>query len=191
MGRFSPVKWSPVEIAYLKEHREDMARDQLCIALAKSRNAITRKLADLDGKPITKKMGRRSVIGKREDMNQFFRSNWEANVARWFNLQKKTWYYEPQVFYFEGIKHGTMSYCPDFKVGTLWVEVKGYLDAKGKTAIRRFKKFHPEEFKKLRAIVKSPNSVTAKFFEELGVPIMAYYNELTKKYSKKIEHWET
>jgi len=190
--RFNKVIWSPVETDYLKEHRNDMSTNQLSLALAKSRNAITRKLAELDGKPVTKKLSKRSVIGRREDLNQFFRSNWEANCARWFNHKGKTWTYEPTVFSFleHGIKRGTVSYCPDFRVGTLWVEVKGYLDAKGKTAIRRFKKFYPQEFKKLRAIVGRKGTTADKFFKELGVPIMAYMNELNKKFKDELPHWE-
>jgi len=190
--RFRKVVWSPVEIDYLKANRDKMTVNQLSLALAKSRNAVKMKCDELDGKKVTKKMGRRSVIGKRADLNQFFRSNWEANCARWFNHQGKSWSYEPQVFSFleHGIKRGTVSYCPDFKVGTLWVEVKGQLDPKGKTAIRRFKKFYPNEFKKLRAIVGRPNTVADKFFKQMGVPIMAYISDLDKKYRKTLAHWE-
>ena len=192
MFRRGKVVWSPVEIDYLKAHRDDMTANQLSLALAKTRAALKRKLDELDGKVVSKaKKNKKSMIGKRLDLNQFFRSNWEANVARWFNYKNKTWEYEPKVFVFQDIKHGTVSYCPDFKVGTLWVEVKGYLDPKGKTAIRRFKKYYPKEFKKLRAIVGSPNTQAAKFFKEMGVPIMAYYNDLKKKHSKTIEHWES
>lgn len=190
--RFNKVVWSPVEEAYLKEHRDDMSVNQLGLALAKSRNAITRKLAEMDGKPITKKLSKRSVIGRRDDLNQFFRSNWEANCARWFNHKGKKWAYEPNVFSFleHGIKRGTVSYCPDFKVGTLWVEVKGFLDTKGKTAVRRFKKFYPQEFKKLRAIVGRPGTSADKFFKEMGVPIMAYMSDLNKKFKNELPHWE-
>ena len=190
--RFHKVVFSPVEETYLKEHRDDMSTNQLSLALAKSRNAITRKLGEFDGKVYTKKLSKRSVMGRREALKQFFRSNWEANCARWFNHQGKQWAYEPNVFSFldHGVKRGTVSYCPDFRVGTLWVEVKGYLDPKGKTAIRRFKKFYPKEFKKLRAIVGRPNTSADKFFKELGVPIMAYINELTKKFKDKLPSWE-
>lgn len=190
--RFHKVVWSPVETDYLKAHRNNMNINQLSLALAKSRNAITRKLAELDGKPITKKKNRKSVIGKRADLNQFFRSNWEANVARWFNHQGKSWSYEPKVFSFleHGIKRGTVSYCPDFLAGALWIEVKGMLDPRGKTAIKRFKRYYPKEFKKLRAIVGRPGTKADKFFKEIGVPVMAYINELEKKFKDKLEHWE-
>lgn len=188
---FRKVVWSPVEETYLREHREDGV-NQLTVALAKSRAAIKRKLDEFDGKVVTKNRGKKSVIGRREDLGQFFRSNWEANIARWFNHRSKEWSYEPTVFSFleHGIKRGTVSYCPDFKVGTLWIEVKGYLEPRGRTALRRFKRFYPGEFKKLRAIVGRPGTTADKFFKEIGVPIMAYYNELEKEFKHTIEHWE-
>jgi len=185
------VKWSPVEIEYLKANRDTISINQLTIALGKSRNAIKVKLNEIDGKVVTVNRNKKSYIGKREDLDgQFMRSRWEANVARWFNHKKKVWSYEPEVFFFDGVKHGTVSYLPDFKVGTLWVEVKGQLDPKGKTAVRRFKKFHPKEFKKLRAIVGRPGTQADVFFKEIGVPIMAYYHDLDKKHKDKIPHWE-
>lgn len=190
MFRRGKVVWSPIEEEFLKKNRDILSINQLTVALAKSRNAIARKLGEFDGKTITKTLNKRSVIGKRKDLGQFFRSNWEANVARWFNYNKKEWMYEPKVFIFEGVKHGTVSYCPDFKVGDHWIEVKGYLDPKGKTALRRFKKFHPEQFKKLRAIVGRPNTAADKFFKELNVPVMAYIYELNKEYKDTLEYWE-
>jgi hypothetical protein len=185
------VNWSPVEADYLKANRDKLPINQLTIALSKSRNAIKKKLDEFDGKITTINRNKRSYIGKREDLNnQFMRSRWEANVARWLNHKKKDWKYEPEVFFFEGVKHGTVSYLPDFKVGTLWLEVKGQLDPKGKTAVRRFKKFYPKEFKKLRAVVGRPGTQADNFFTEIGVPIMAYYNELDRRYKDKISHWE-
>jgi hypothetical protein len=193
MFRRGKVVWSPVEEDFLKAHRSDMTENQLSLALAKSRNAIKRKCGELDGKPIGKNMGRRSVIGKRDDLGgQFFRSNWESDFARWLNYRKKEWTYEPDVFSFleHGVKRGTISYCPDFKVGTLYIEVKGYLDGRGRTAIRRFKKYYPEKFKKLRAVVGSPGSKADEFFKELGVPIYAYMNALNKEFKSKLPNWE-
>lgn len=195
MFRRGPIKWSPVEVEYLKENR-DTPMNQLTVALAKSRNAIKRKLDEIDGKPPPAKKNKVSRIGKRNDIcdasgkPMFFRSGWEANVARWLTHKKKTWEYEPQVFFFDGIKSGTMSYCPDFKTPSTWIEVKGQLTGQGKTAIRRFKKYYPEEFKKLRAIVGRKNTKADKFFKELGVPVIAYMNELDKAHKNTVPHWE-
>lgn len=186
------VVWSPVEEAYLREHRDDQI-NQLTIALAKSRNAIKRKLDEFDGKPNSTNSGKRSVIGKRADLGgQFFRSGWEANVARVLNKRGIKWDYEPTVFSFleHGVKRGTVSYCPDFRWKGTYLEIKGYLDGRGRTAIRRFKRFYPEEFSKLKAVVGSPGTAADKFFKELGVPIYAYMRDLSKEYKDKLEHWE-
>ena len=47
------VKWSPVEIDYLKANRDKLPINQLTIALSKSRNAIKKKLDELDGKVVS------------------------------------------------------------------------------------------------------------------------------------------
>ena len=60
-----------------------------------------------------------------------------------------TWEHEPETFWFEGIKRGCMSYLPDFRVveksGQVeYHEVKGWMDDRSKTKIRRMAKYHPE-----------------------------------------------
>lgn len=97
----------------------------------------------------------RGKMGRREDLgNQHFRSSWEANYARYLNwLQVKgdilRWEFEPDTFWFEAIKRGVRSYLPDFKVWPAdggepyYVEVKGYMDAKSRTKLKRMQKYHP------------------------------------------------
>jgi hypothetical protein len=85
----------------------------------------------------------------------YFRSKWEANYAIYLEWQKANafiiqWFHEPKTFWFDGIKRGCVSYLPDFQVIDLtgrnrWIEVKGWMDAKSKTKIKRFKKYFPEE----------------------------------------------
>ena len=53
-------------------------------------------------------------------------------------------------FYFEGIKRGTTNYKPDFLVtfpsgNSEWFEVKGFMDSKSKTKIKRMAKYYPNE----------------------------------------------
>ena len=94
-------------------------------------------------------------LGRRKDLNNLFvRSSWEANYARYLNLLKqqghiKGWEYEAERFMFEKVKRGTRSYCPDFQVtnndDTIeYHEVKGWMTATAKTALRRMKKYYPE-----------------------------------------------
>lgn len=190
------VVWSPVEIEYLTVNRK-MPIAQLTIALNKSISAIKNQLRIIDGKPVpkSKQNSRRSVIGKREDLNKFFRSSYEANFARILNHLKWSWEFETQVFFFQGVKRGTVSYLPDFKVYLpdgkyIWVETKGYLDKKGKTALVRFRKFYPDEFVKLVLICDRPGSKTDLFLKEMKVPNIMYMKELEKEWKPIIPNWE-
>lgn len=110
----------------------------------------------------TEKRGRKSrvynsnqgyrVVGHRKI---YFKSGWEVNYAIFMEFLKqkfqiKDWQYEPATFWFNNIKRGVRSYKPDFKITRLdgthyWVEVKGYMDAKSQTKIKRFQKYYPEE----------------------------------------------
>src|SRR3990167_3615935 len=187
----SKVTWSLLETDYLKEHRND-DRNQLCLYMSKSRNAVNKKLLEIDGKLVPKVHSKkRSNIGKREDLGIFVRSGWEANVCRYLKSLNISYEYEPQVFTFAGVKHGTVSYCPDLKLadGT-WIEIKGFCDGKSKTQIRRFKKHFPVEFARLKVVTGSPNTKATLFFREMGVPVYAFYNELNKQHKKTIPFWE-
>lgn len=85
----------------------------------------------------------------------YFRSTWEKKYAFYLEWLKgvgqvASWEHEPKTFWFEAIKRGTRSYLPDFKVTRLdgthhWVEVKGFMDARSKTKLKRFKKYYPNE----------------------------------------------
>lgn len=99
----------------------------------------------------------RTKGGYRDDLgaDNYFRSSWEANYARYLNLLIKmkvieSWAYEPETFWFLTIKRGVRSFRPDFLVqyrnekSPVYVEVKGWMDAKSKTKIARFKKYYPQ-----------------------------------------------
>ena len=57
----------------------------------------------------------------REDLNSYFRSNWEANFARICKFECLNWEYEPETFTLNSGK----TYTPDFKVGDTYYEIKG------------------------------------------------------------------
>lgn len=83
----------------------------------------------------------------------YFRSGWEMNYAHYLDWLKRIgeildWEYEADTFWFEGIKRGTRSYLPDFKVvekdgAVVYHEVKGWMDQKSKTKLARMAKYHP------------------------------------------------
>jgi len=99
---------------------------------------------------------KRSRGGIRDDLGIYVRSSWEANYARYLNLLKARgkilkWAFEPTEFEFYEIKRGTRFYLPDFAIWidetedpTYYVEVKGYMDKKSKTKLRRMAKYYPE-----------------------------------------------
>lgn len=123
-------------------------------AMTAFKTAILKKMgiAPLANSPKAKSKAEWRTIGGKK---KYFRSKWEANYARYLEYLKSQraildWEHEPQTFWFEEIKRGVRSYLPDFKVhckdgGHYFVEVKGYMDAKSKTKISRFKKYYPNE----------------------------------------------
>lgn len=166
--------------------------------LSKSVNAVKTKIKEIETGVVhtKKKSSKGTKIGKRDDLGMFFRSGWEANVARYLKAKNLSFEYEPKTFSFldHGIKQGTVMYTPDFKVYAngdyeYW-EVKGFLKTEDKTKLNRFKKFFPEEFKKLRAITGSATNKTGKFFTKIGCPIVLEYNVLNKDSKKIILNWE-
>lgn len=84
----------------------------------------------------------------------YFRSLWEPNYALYLDFlikQKQIlkWEYEPDTFWFDQIKRGVRSYKPDFKVTNIdgsieYHEVKGYMDAKSKTKLKRMRIYYPD-----------------------------------------------
>ena len=95
--------------------------------------------------------GWREIGGKRN----FYRSRWEANYARYLQWLKENgdivdWQHEPETFWFDAIKRGVRSYKPDFRVTenngkSVLHEVKGWMDSRSRTTLRRMKKYHPQE----------------------------------------------
>lgn len=107
-------------------------------------------------RPVQSKSGWRTVGGTRF----YARSRWEANYARYLQFLKdkgliRSWEHEPETFWFEGIRRGVCSYLPDFRIteqdgSQTYHEVKGWMDAKSKTKLKRMAKYHPTV--KLRVI---------------------------------------
>ena len=95
------------------------------------------------------KMGTYDINGKK----LFFRSLWEANYALYLDFlikqkQIKRWEFETDTFWFEKIRRGVRSYKPDFKIykndGKIeYHEVKGWMDKKSKTKLKRMTLYHP------------------------------------------------
>ena len=125
----------------------------------------------------TWKSGWREIGGYKK----YYRSRWEANYARFLEYLKqkeliKDWKHEPKTFWFEGVKRGSVSYLPDFWVEEIngdisFHEVKGWMDSRSKTKIRRMAKYYPD----INLIV-----IAAK-----------EYKDLENKMSFLIQDWES
>ena len=96
-----------------------------------------------------------SRTDKRHPDGLYLRSRWEANYARylmWLESRGEIqrWEYEPDTFWFEKIKRGVRSYLPDFKIWKTadsepyYVEVKGNMDSKSATKLKRMAKYYPD-----------------------------------------------
>lgn len=117
--------------------------------------------------------------GTRDDLGFYVRSRWEANYARYLRFLKDKgeihdWEYEPDIFVFHGEIRGSISYTPDFKVTenngrVVYHEVKGWMDSKSKTKLKRMKKHYPDV--------------------EIIIIAWKEYNAISK-YSGLIENWE-
>lgn len=92
--------------------------------------------------------GWRVVGGKRI----YFRSRREYNYSLFLQWKLErgeiiSFEHEPETFWFEGIRRGTCSYLPDFKVkqkdeSIVYCEVKGFMDRKSKTKLKRMRIYH-------------------------------------------------
>lgn len=144
----------------------------------------------------TKKQGKGNAYqysntGWRADIGINARSNWESNFARVLNLHGIEWEFEPRVFTYP-IKRGTKGYTPDFYLNATeeWVELKGWMDTKSQTKIKRFKRYYKDEFERMTLIISRSSKVAREFCENLEVPNVIYYEEIGKHFRDKIPTWE-
>lgn len=122
------------------------------------------------------KAGWREIGGVRK----YYRSRWEANYARYLVAAKEEkliadWKHEPTTFWFEAIKRGTRSYLPDFLVvgidgSEIYHEVKGWMDDRSKTKLKRMRIYHPAVVLK---VIEKPE-----------------YLAIAKDWCEKISDWE-
>lgn len=97
-----------------------------------------------------------------------------------------------QQFLLFQLKDGTKGYTPDFFItkDSSWIEVKGYLDTKSMTKIRRFKRYYESEFEKLTFIISKYSTEGKNFASELEIPRVIFYEDIRNFYSEKIKNWE-
>jgi len=137
---FKKMWANPKSIVNSKKHRQNIS-DRM--SLIQSSGVMSNRYSRC-------KKGTIEIGGK----SFFARSSWEANIGAYFQLLKDKkeildWVHEPQTFWFLKIQRGVRSYKPDFLITrndgtTYFEEVKGYMDPKSITKLRRMKKYYPE-----------------------------------------------
>jgi len=154
--------------------REERAAQVLKAMKTKARNGILLR----PRKNVTWKQGWYIVGGKR----YYFRSTWEVCYAKYLqwlkeNKQIVDWEYEADTFWFEKVKRGTRCYTPDFKVTMLdgdveYHEVKGWMDSRSKTKLRRMKIYHPS-VKVVLIDAKTYRSLKASLGSIMDAPLIS------------------
>lgn len=145
MPAFIPRKYGKENHFFGKPWTKQMKKDQSDKLAGKMpKNMIA------NGRYPNVKRGHYDINGK----NIYFRSMWEANYALYLDFlvsqgELQGWDYEPETFIFEKIDFGTRSYTPDFRIiennnDVTFHEVKGFMDGKSKTKLRRMIKYYPD-----------------------------------------------
>ena len=152
--------------------------------------------------------GDRSRGGTRDDLGIYVRSGWEANICRYYNFIKIKWEYESTTYYFNDspiiknkIRKGTLSYTPDFRLidSNTLIEIKGFFRSKDITKLKRFKKYYPNEFNRLKFIIYNKYARSKMNGEQIHIlcdilkvdfDSIISYKEIKNKLSKLIPNWE-
>lgn len=165
LGKHHSKEFSEKMSSRVKREWENMTPDKLEV---RRLNAASTRIANgtLNPNANCSNPYSRTKSGKRTDLNNvFFRSSWEANMARYYNYVGIRWMFEPKTFIFSDIKRGCVSYTPDFYLPdeNRWVEVKGWMDEKSATKLKRFEKFYPIEYSRLELITRKEYREFEKF----------------------------
>jgi hypothetical protein len=124
-----------------------------------------------------------SSAGRAADLGDtYFRSSWERNYARYLNFLMHNlkvvdhWSFEPETFWFKGLKRGCVSYKPDFRVKfktdleSEYHEIKGRVLQRDRTKWHRMKLYHP----KVKLVIIGPTE----------------YRGIAEKFASAIPNWE-
>jgi predicted DNA-binding protein YlxM (UPF0122 family) len=151
--------------------------------------------------------GSRSKGGIRPDLGIYLRSSWEANLCRYYNFFNIKWIYEPETFFFnesslikKKLKRGSVCYTPDFYLPDTdsLVEIKGFFRLSDMTKLKRFRKYYPMLFNKLKFIIydkysrsKANGEIMAFLIDVLGIDFrdIESYKEM-EKFGSMIPEWE-
>lgn len=131
--------------------------------------------------------------GFRKHLGYTVRSSWENNFCLFLKHRGIPFEYEPTAFTFPETT-GARTYIPDFKMiingEEVWCEIKGRIEAKDRTKMKRLDKHYPEVFKRMTYICEKPGCPADISYKKLGLKPFMYYNDLVSEYSTKLKYWE-
>ncbi len=154
---------------FSEKHRNNLSLSHTGIKYHLSPEVISKKIDIALSNTINGQYGY-GKVGFREDLNTFFRSKLEANLARLLNLCNIGWVYESKECRFFLGNFGTLIldfYLPEYD---MYIEGKGYLNPISRDKLSQFTIAYP--------------SLHVKIFDNEAQHI------LQKKYSKSIPNWE-
>lgn len=122
----------------------------------------------------------------------FVRSSWDANICAFLQFQKdqgliKEWEYEPETYWFSGVKRGTNSYKPDFRITPInplepkhVIEVKAYWTSKDTVKMKRMNKYFPSLPVSIICNTKTTHELKSTY-PDLVWSLYANYDDLAKQ----------
>lgn len=184
----------------LQQREADKPPQELEFFLARAKRTQPKRLRKKKGSIESHKLGTykgrgnaysHTRSGYRVDLGMNVRSGWEANTLRVLKSYDIPFEFEPKVFYYP-IKRGNKAYTPDIylKRTDEWIEVKGYLDKNSEIKLKRFKKYYPDEFAQLTMVIGRSSKKNREFCEELGVPQILFYENMSELFKSRIPTWE-
>lgn len=112
----------------------------------------------------------KGIGGIRKDIGHYVRSRWEANIARILKQLGIKYQYELEHFKLIKPDDSYITYTPDFKIGSQYIEVKGWWDIKSITKKDLMKEQYPD--------------IPIYYIDEIE------YRKLEGIYAKRITNWE-
>lgn len=158
------------------EYRRDTGRLSSFIQMAKDRTG-PRLLSPESRLRMSIAASRRSaqttftkgIGGFREDIGHYVRSRWEANICRSLKFSGIDYKYEPTFFILETTS-GPITYTPDIKINSSYIEIKGWW----------------------REVDKLKKELMRQQFPHINIYYIepTEYYELEKEFGKLIPNWE-
>lgn len=131
--------------------------------------------------------------GFRKHLGFTVRSSWENNFCLYLQHKNIKYEYEPKTFYFPE-RTGATAYVPDFKLTInrreVWCEVKGRIDSKDRTKMRRMREHFPDVFRKMTYVAEKPGCKADLSYKKLGLKPFVYYNDINKEFGNILKYWE-